>query len=143
MPEPRHILFFDGVCGFCDRLVRFVMDHDRERRFRFAPLQGDFARQELTRFHKDAGDMNTLYVLVHHRKGDELLLWKARAVVFILRELGGPWRLAGAAGCVPGALLDAAYDAFARVRYRVFGRLPACRVPTEEERGRFVGEEAG
>ncbi len=137
MSDPLHLLFFDGVCGFCDRVVRFVMDRDREGRFRFAPLQGEFAQRELARFHKDAGEVNTLYVLADHRKGDELLLWKARAILFILRELGWPWRLAGAAGCLPGAALDAAYDGFARVRYRVFGRLPSCRVPTAAERERF------
>lgn len=138
MPEPRHILFFDGVCGFCDRMVRFVMDRDRERRFCFAPLQGDFARGELARFHRDAAAVDTLYVLANHRRADELLLWKSRAVLFLLRELGWPWSLAGAAGCLPAAALDAAYDAFARMRYRVFGRLPSCRVPTTQERERLV-----
>lgn len=138
-PEgPRHLLFFDGVCGFCDRLVRFILDRDREGLFRFAPLQGDTARRELARFHRDAGALDTVYALADARRAGELLYWRSRAILFVLGELGWPWRAAGALGCLPASWLDAAYDGFARVRYRVFGRLDRCRVPSAAERERFV-----
>lgn len=137
MGEARHFLFFDGVCGFCDRLVRFLLDHDRLGRFRFAPLQGETARREMARFHRDANDVDTVYVLADAHRAGELLYWRSRAILFVLGELGWPWRAAKAAGCLPTAWLDAAYDAFARVRYRVFGRLDRCRVPTAQDRRRF------
>ncbi len=138
MGEARHVLFFDGVCGFCDRLVRFLLDHDRAARFRFAPLQGETARRELARFCRDAGDVDTVYVLADAHRAGELLYWRSRAILFVLGELGWPWRAARIAACLPTSILDAAYDAFARVRYRVFGRLDRCRVPRVEERGRFI-----
>ncbi len=138
MREARHVLFFDGVCGFCDCLVRFLLDHDRERRFRFAPLQEETARRELARFCRDAGDLDTVYVLADAHRAGELLFWRSRAILFVLGELGWPWSAARVLGCLPTALLDAAYDAFARVRYRVFGRMDRCRVPTAAERGRFI-----
>ncbi|MGD9856799.1 MAG: thiol-disulfide oxidoreductase DCC family protein, partial [Planctomycetaceae bacterium] len=34
------IVFFDGVCGLCSRVVDFVMARDPQGVFRFAPLQG-------------------------------------------------------------------------------------------------------
>ncbi len=134
----RHLLFFDGVCGFCDLLVRFVLDHDGEGRFRFAALQDDTARRELARFHRDAGGLDTVYVLADAHRAEEMLYWRSRAILFVLGELGWPWRAAGALGCLPTPWLDAAYDAFARVRYRVFGRLDRCRVPSPAERDRFA-----
>ena len=39
---------------------------------------------------------------------------------------------------VPRPLADLGYRLFARVRYRLFGRRDACRVPAPEERARFL-----
>ena len=43
----RHVVFYDGVCGLCDRTVRFLLRRDRRDRLRFAPLQGEVARKLL------------------------------------------------------------------------------------------------
>ena len=58
------ILFFDGVCGLCDRLVQFVLHRDTRARFRFAALQSDVATQTLGHFGKNPDDLDTVYVLV-------------------------------------------------------------------------------
>ena len=39
---------------------------------------------------------------------------------------------------IPAFLRDPAYNLLARYRYRWFGRLDACRVPTPEVRARFL-----
>jgi predicted DCC family thiol-disulfide oxidoreductase YuxK len=39
---------------------------------------------------------------------------------------------------VPRALRDLLYRAFARNRYRLFGKTEYCRVPTPETRARFL-----
>ncbi|MBV8227658.1 MAG: DUF393 domain-containing protein [Verrucomicrobia bacterium] len=36
-----NILFFDGVCGFCNKTVDFVLRADRNRVFLYSPLQGE------------------------------------------------------------------------------------------------------
>ncbi|MEO6334238.1 MAG: DUF393 domain-containing protein, partial [Pyrinomonadaceae bacterium] len=33
------VVLFDGVCNFCDASVNFVIEHDPEGYFKFAPLQ--------------------------------------------------------------------------------------------------------
>jgi predicted DCC family thiol-disulfide oxidoreductase YuxK len=129
-----HVLFFDGVCGLCNRLVQFVLARDRRRAFRFAPLQGGFAARELAPRGARPADLETLLVLT--AEGD--LLRKSRAVVFVLRELGGGWGAVARLAVLPAVLLDRAYDLVARTRYRLFGRLEACRVPTASERERFI-----
>ena len=53
--------------------------------------------------------------------------------------LGGAWAvLATLAMAVPTPLRDAAYNYIGRRRYRWFGRSDVCRLPTPEERRRFL-----
>lgn len=131
----RHILFYDGVCGLCDRLVQFVLRRDRRGRFQFAPLQGETAATTLARFGKDPRDLDTVYVLTD----DGRLLRKARAVLFTLRALGLPWSLATIFSIFPTVMLDWFYDRVANNRYRWFGKFESCRLPSADEKSRFLG----
>lgn len=133
--ERRHVLFYDGVCGLCDRMVQFVLRHDRGPRFDFAALQSELAARELGRFGRDPRDLDSVYVLT----ADGRLLRKARAILFTLRQLGLPWSLGAAFGVLPTALLDWLYDRVAKNRYRLFGKRESCRLPSAEERSRFLG----
>lgn len=141
-PQPSPILFFDGVCGFCNRAVQFVLRHDRAARFRFAPLQGDLAHSLLARHGRDARDLDTMYLALDAGTDHERLLAKSDAVMAVLRELGGWWALLAAARIVPRALRDRAYDVVARNRYRWFGRYDACPLPAPGVRERFIGLDA-
>jgi predicted DCC family thiol-disulfide oxidoreductase YuxK len=132
---PRtHVIFFDGVCGLCDRWVQFVLPRDRGGKFKFAPLQSALAARELPPRGGRPEDLNTVYVLT----AGGALLRKSRAVLFVLRELGGIWAAVALLRVVPAVITDRLYDLVARTRYRLFGRLDACRVPGPEERGRFL-----
>lgn len=93
-------IHYDGGCGLCHHVVRFVLAEDRDGAFRFAPIEGDDFRVT-----DEAG--RTL------RKGD--------AYVHILRRLGGLWGLiAFALAAVPRAARDRTYDAIGRNRRRLF-----------------------
>lgn len=136
-PDSRTLLY-DGLCGFCDHAVQFVLARDRHRRLRFAPLQGDFARGVLAR-HPALSRVDSL-VLVEAGPGDagERVFVRSDGALRVARHLGGAWRAAEVFRLVPRALRDAAYDAFAKRRYRMFGRRAACAVPTPEQRARFL-----
>ena len=131
----RHVLFYDGVCGLCDRLVQFVLRRDRHGRFQFAPLQGETAAATLARFGKDPRDLDTVYVLTD----DGRLLRKARAILFTLRALGLPWSLLTIFSILPTVILDWFYDRVANNRYRMFGKRDVCELPSGETRSRFLG----
>lgn len=132
------IVLYDGVCGLCDGLVRFVLPRDRAGRFRFAALQSPVAREILARHGKDPRALDTLYVAVPDGAGSERLLERARAVLHVLRALGAPWSATALAAPLPTSLLDAGYGVVARHRYRIFGREEACLVPKPEWRDRFI-----
>ncbi len=128
-PSSGPILFYDGVCGLCNRAVQFVLRHDTAGRFRFAALQSDFARAVLGRHGRDARELDTMYLLLDAGSPSERLLAKSDGILTILGELGGVWKLPAIARVLPRALRDRAYDFVARNRYRWFGRSDRCALP--------------
>jgi predicted DCC family thiol-disulfide oxidoreductase YuxK len=137
------ILLYDGVCGLCNRLVRFVLRRDPAGVFRFAALQSPLAGRILARHGVDARDLDTLYVVVNAEQADEMLLPRSDAVIFILRRVEGTtrafWRMTGfLLQLIPRAIRDWGYGMVARRRYRVFGRYDLCPLPTEDTRSRFL-----
>jgi predicted DCC family thiol-disulfide oxidoreductase YuxK len=127
------IVFFDGVCNLCNGAVNFLLDRDRDRRLRFAPLQGR-TFEALRAAHSGLAGLDSL-VLVDA----EGLHIRSEAALRLSRYLGLSWRLLGRLGLlVPRALRDWLYDRVARNRYRWFGRRDSCRIPTPELRARFL-----
>jgi predicted DCC family thiol-disulfide oxidoreductase YuxK len=117
--------------------MRWLMDRDPRGVLRFAPLQGGTAAQMRERHAEIPEDIDTMVVV--ETGGDrERVFLRSAAVVRIVAELPAPWRYLRAAGLLPNGLLDLLYRTFARNRYRVFGRMDACRVPTEDERARIL-----
>src|ERR1700683_2602977 len=92
------ILLYDGVCGLCNRLNQFVLRHDRTGIFRFASLQSALAASILARHGANAADLDTVHVVVNPDQPDEYLLARSDAVIFVLKQLGGVWGLAGFVG---------------------------------------------
>lgn len=132
LPIGKNVIFFDGVCGLCNRFVDFVMSIDDDNEFLFSPLQGEFAKRvlpiEYTR------DMKSVVLLKN--SGD--LYNQSNAVIEILGEIGGIWSLAKVANILPQGILDKAYDLVAENRYNMFGKRETCRIPTPEERSKFI-----
>ena len=138
LPTEAPVLLYDGLCGFCDHAVKFVLARDRHARLRFAPLQGEFARGVLSR-HPELAQVDSLILVERDaRTGEERTFVRSDGALRVAQHLGGPWRLALLLRAVPRGLRDLAYDAFARVRYRLFGRHDACRLPAPEQRARFL-----
>ena len=139
MTTATTVLLYDGLCGFCDRTIQFIVKHDTIRTMQFAPLQGDFARQVLER-HPALRAIDSL-VLVRNDADSPVqsVLVRSDAVIAIAAYLGGIWRVGGLLlRVIPRPVRDWGYNAFARRRFRVFGRLDACRIPSAEERSRFL-----
>jgi predicted DCC family thiol-disulfide oxidoreductase YuxK len=133
------IILYDGVCGLCNGFVAFVWPRDRQRRFRFAPLQGATARSILARHGRDASALDTVVVVLAPDTPSERLLDRSAAGLYVLANLGGRWAVvARLLGWLPRPVLHLAYRLLATSRYRLFGRLDACPVPGPEQRERFI-----
>src|ERR1700694_1435092 len=102
----QHLVLYDGVCGLCNRLNQFILKRDRLDRFRFAALQSSVGRDLLRRYQRNPNDLDTVYLVVDYDQPTERVLWKGRAVVFILRALGGLWGCARICDFLPTVVLD-------------------------------------
>lgn len=128
------IVFFDGVCNFCNASVNFIMKRDPRRVFRFAALQSDFAQQFLAGKGLTINDISTIYLW-----DTEALYDRSTAGLRIARHLRFPWNLLFAFILVPPFIRNGIYDFIARNRYRMMGKREQCRIPTPEERALFLG----
>ena len=137
---PARIVFFDGICGFCDGAVRWLIEHDPQARLHFAPLQGETAARVQARFpERFPTDVDTLvYLRPSRRNGEPELLLRSAALFELLDEVGGAWHWLVALRVLPRALTDLAYRAFAACRYRLFGRIDACSIPSAGDRARLL-----
>jgi len=134
---PPRLVLYDGVCGFCDKSVQWLLDHDREGCLRFAPLQGPTAQAVLARHPELPSGIDSILFVESDAEG-ETVTYRSRAVFRICRHLPGGWRALSWLRFVPPFLTDLVYRVIARVRYRIWGKLDACRVPLPEERARFL-----
>ena len=78
-----------------------------------------------------------LDTLVFLRNGS--IYVRTAAVSRILMTLGGPWAALGALlWIIPSPLRDLGYRIVSRLRYRLFGKHDACRLPSPAERAVFL-----
>lgn len=130
---PGPVVLYDGVCGLCHRAVRWLAAKDRDRALRFAPLQGETAARLRAAHPEIPAGLDT--VVLVDVEGVHL---RSKAFLHGARYLAPPWRWASWLRWLPAFVLDPAYRLVARVRYRVWGRFDACRIPTAAERERFL-----
>ena len=132
LPATPLIVLFDGTCGLCDSAVSFILRHDSAKRFRFSPQQSQTALGLMARHALDPGKIDSIVLI----DGDRAFT-RSSAVLRIATELPEPWPLAGALVFLPVSWRDAAYDFVSRHRKKWF-KPRECRVPTAEERDRFL-----
>ena len=139
MAAANPIILYDGVCGLCNRMVQFLLKHDKDGRLRFASLQSDFAEKVLGRHGIDPKDLDTIHVVENYDQPGERVLQRSEAVLRAGRELGGFWGASSSiARVVPRVLRDIVYGFVATNRYRVFGKYDTCMLPDPNQRSRFL-----
>lgn len=129
------VLYFDGICRFCDAAVQMVLKKDSEGVVHFAALQSPTGRQ-LVEAHPELKSIDSVIFV----EEDGRISVKSEAVMRIAARTGGWWRIVLAGRLLPRALRDWMYDAFARRRYSIFGKNESCMVPAPEVRSRFIDQ---
>jgi predicted DCC family thiol-disulfide oxidoreductase YuxK len=130
MHDPHGVIvFFDGGCGLCHGLVRFILARDRAGVFRFAALDSPAAQARLG---SGAAAGDSVVVAAGGR-----LYTHGDAVLEIVRRLPAPWSWARVGRWLPRAARDGCYRLVAGQRHR-WRRDPACLRPRAEWRGRFL-----
>lgn len=114
------VLFFDGKCGLCQRLVRWLLRLDRRGGLRLAPLQGPTAQAWLREHGQSTRHFTSLIFLPEGLRGRCPHLRKTDGVIAAIHAIGHP-RMARLLGWMPRRLRDTGYRVVARTRGVIFG----------------------
>lgn len=129
-------IFYDGHCGLCNRVVRFVLAEDRTgSAFCFAAFNSDRFRAAITDGQQTvSGDR---FIVITE---DGFMLKRSAAILHILRRLGGIWKLlAVLAVVIPAGIKEVVYKSFAQVRQRFPGLSTVnCHLIPEPMKARFA-----
>jgi predicted DCC family thiol-disulfide oxidoreductase YuxK len=131
--KAENVILFDGVCNLCNGWVRFVLERDHKRNFLFASLQSDIAQSLARQFNFALTDFDSIILIENPTYSI-----KSEAALKILKGLGGVWSLFSIFTILPQSWRDSIYDFVAKNRYRWFGKLERCMVPTPDMRSRFL-----
>jgi predicted DCC family thiol-disulfide oxidoreductase YuxK len=113
--------------------VNFVIKRDTKDRFRFAVLQSEKAKELTSSFIIDASKLDT-FVLIEGEK----FFTKSTAALMICKKLNGPIKILSLFIILPKIFRDFIYDLVAKHRYKFFGKKESCRIPTDEEKLKFL-----
>lgn len=128
--ENKDIVLFDGVCGLCNRSVKFLLKKEKSNDLLFSPLQSEFAKNQLNKFniHTDS------IVYIHNNKA----YTKSGAALRLCLRLKYLWPLMAVFLIVPPFIRDFVYDFIAKNRITWFGTAEYCAVIKPEIRIRFI-----
>jgi len=131
------IIIFDGLCNFCNAWVDFVLTRDKKRLFQFAPSQSECGEQLLRHRSLYTEEIKTIVLI----DGDKVFTM-SDAAIRVVGRLGANWTIVYLFLLVPRPIRDAFYAAFAKRRYRWFGKRDVCRAPKACWEQRFLDRPA-
>ena len=132
MIENKKIIFYDGLCAMCNRFICILITLDKKEKFLLAPLQGKNGKILQKKFSKELKGIDS--VIFYNKK----VYTKSSAVINILNELGGTYKLAYIFNIIPSFISDSIYDYIARNRFQWFGKLDKCPMPEKKNISRFL-----
>src|SRR5688500_18345168 len=107
VPEGKTLVLFDGECNVCNASVLFIIDHDPNERFVFAPLASELGQESMKSRGLVDPTLDSIVVIDGPRVHTH-----STAVLYVARHLSGPWPALAALLAVPKRFRDAAYRAF-------------------------------
>ncbi|MBO3117785.1 DUF393 domain-containing protein [Winogradskyella sp. DF17] len=135
IPKDKELIVFDGVCNLCNSSVLFVIKHDNENHFLFAPLQSKVGNSIIETFNIDTDKTDSILL---YSPANHTLKIKSSAALNIAKKLGFPTNLATIFLIVPNFIRNWVYDIVAKHRYNWFGKKEACMIPTPELQAKFI-----
>lgn len=133
LPNDKKIILFDGVCNFCNFWVNYVIEKDKNDLFRFASLQSELGKSVLRQLNLSENILDT-FVLLDEKK----YFLRSTAALKVVKDIKSWLKVLYPLIILPGFLRDWVYNLVAKNRYKIFGKSEFCRIPSEEEKSKFI-----
>ena len=133
--KEKNIVFYDGVCNFCNGFVVFLLKYERRDNMSFCSLQSDFSKLFLKDFNvKVNQNHETIFYYSNGR-----LYKRSEAIRKIALNLKLPFlAVSYFLAITPKFIRDYFYKFFAKKRYKWFGKKEECHIPSVKDRLRFL-----
>ncbi len=128
-----HIILFDGVCNLCNSSVNFVIRHDSKNKFKFAALQSDTGNELVQKYEIDPRETDSIILI----QGKNHYI-KSSAALRIAKDLSGVYPLLFVFMIIPPFIRNWVYDYIAKNRYKWYGKMDNCMIPTKELKDKFL-----
>ena len=126
------LLLFDGECGFCNKSLQFFIRHEKNKKMFFAPLKSAVGEEVKTYF--EIGNKTDSLILIR----DYSAYIKSCAALRLTLYMKGLWPLMCVFLIIPPFLRNIIYDAIAKRRMKIFGRVESCSLIPNEDKVRFL-----
>ena len=109
------IVFYDGACPLCSRVIRFILKNEKNDHLRFSSLQSDYAKKFFLNRGFTEVDMSTFYLL---DKGQ--LYKRSSAALRLISYLKWFWIWLNIFWLFPKVFRYPIYVFVSRNRYKIF-----------------------
>jgi predicted DCC family thiol-disulfide oxidoreductase YuxK len=125
------IVFYDGDCGLCSRVVQFILKHEKKNTLCFSAIESSFAKKFFQESGMFAPDLNTFYF---YEKGK--FYKRSQAMIQLSKFLRFPFSLFRLLVIIPPFARDAVYRFIAKRRRKIGGDI--CIIAEKDQLERFL-----
>jgi predicted DCC family thiol-disulfide oxidoreductase YuxK len=116
----------------CNNCVKYLIKLDKDEVFKFSSTNGVTAKKI---FEKYTDQLEEIDSIVFYNKN---IFVKSEAIINIIYELGGVYKLSLLFRILPKKILNILYDYIASNRNRWFGKLDKCSIAEKKNISRFL-----
>lgn len=114
----EHLIFFDSECPLCHRAVQHILEIDPDKRFVFAPLNGETAGAILAGPLAHYRKINSIILLENYQSTERQFWIRSKSILRIYWLLGDGWKIVGWLSFLPSCIGDALYSWVAKHRHQ-------------------------
>jgi len=130
--ENTKVILFDGICNLCNNAVNFIIKNDKKNIFQFAPLQGKYGIKIQNKYELDLKEIDSIILI----DGDKVFT-RSTAALRIAKDLRAPYFIFYIFIVIPVFIRNFIYDLIAKNRYKWFGKMESCMMPSNELKSKF------
>lgn len=124
------LVIYDGMCGFCDSSIQFILENKPSEKLRFVAFQSEIGQFLVAKF-KMESTLDSI-ILIENQK----YFKKSKAIFRILKHVNSRLSYLQYLNLLPTKLIDFGYDIIAKYRYKLVAQ--KCRLLSEKERSYFL-----